>query len=218
MGSLVAGVAHEVRNPLFNISSTLDAFETRLPPGDESARTLETLRRELNRLSALMKDLLDYGRPPALRLQPASVAEALRDAAAFNESLAAQARVRVRVDTAEALEPVPMDRERLVQAFQNLIQNAVQHSPAEGEVLVRAEASGDGRRFVACTFRDHGPGFRPEDVPRVFEPFFTRRRGGTGLGLALVQRIVDQHGGQVVVENHADGGAQITVTLPVGGP
>lgn len=215
VGALVAGVAHEVRNPLFNISATLDAFETHLPPDrPQDRRYLDTLHRELNRLGALMRELLDFARPPALTLRKGNVAEALRDAVAFSESLAALAHVRVRLKVDDALPQVLMDQVRLVQAFQNLIQNAVQHSPAGGEVGVSArEEREEGRRWVTCSVRDTGTGFRPEDLPHVFEPFFTRRRGGTGLGLSLVQRIVEQHGGSVVAANHAEGGALMTVRL-----
>jgi len=217
MGSLVAGVAHEVRNPLFNISSTLDAFETRLPKGTEANRTLDTLRKEIRRLNALMAQLLDYARPPALSLQHGSVTDALQEAVAHSETLAETAQVRLTFEAAGELPPVQMDRERLVQAFQNLIQNALQHSPKGAQVVVRAEETrAHGARFVACSVRDSGPGFQLEDLSHVFEPFFTRRRGGTGLGLSLVHRIVEQHGAKVVAENHPAGGALLTICLPVG--
>jgi signal transduction histidine kinase len=213
MGTLVAGVAHEVRNPLFNLTSTLDVFEARLPPRPEDRRYLDTLRRELNRLAALMRELLDYGRPPELSLRSGEVEDALKEAVGFSESLAALAQVRLRLDQDGRLAPVLMDRPRLVQAFQNLIQNAVQHSPAGGEVVIEARRDGDAG-YVTCSVRDSGAGFQPEDLPHVFEPFFTRRRGGTGLGLSLVQRIVEQHGGSVVAANHPQGGGVTTVRLP----
>jgi PAS domain S-box-containing protein len=213
MGTLVAGVAHEVRNPLFNLTSTLDVFETRLQPRPEDRRYLDTLRRELNRLAALMRELLDYGRPPELALRSGEVEDALREAVSFSEGLATLAQVRLRVEQDGRLPPVLMDRPRLVQALQNLIQNAVQHSPRGGEVVARAEREPNGGA-VTCTVKDSGTGFQPEDLPHVFEPFFTRRRGGTGLGLSLVQRIVEQHGGSVVAANHPEGGALMTVRLP----
>jgi signal transduction histidine kinase len=121
--------------------------------------------------------------------------------------------VRVRLDVPRPLPPVLMDQARLVQALHNLVQNAIQHSSAGAEVVVSAHEEPQGR-WIACLVRDSGPGFRDEDIPHVFEPFFTRRRGGTGLGLSLVQSIVEQHGGSVAVANHADGGALVTVRLP----
>ena len=105
-----------------------------------------------------------------------------------------------------------MDGSRLVLVFENLLINAVQHSVRGGQVHLSAVMEGDG---ATITIRDHGPGFRPEDLSRVFQPFFTRRRGGTGLGLSIVQRIVDEHGGTVHARNHESGGAELRVHLPL---
>jgi signal transduction histidine kinase len=92
----------------------------------------------------------------------------------------------------------------------------VRHAPPKSAVIVEAERMRvDGEQWIDCRVRDEGPGFRPEDLPRIFEPFFTRRRGGTGLGLSIVQRIVEDHGGRIFAGNRADGGAVVTVRLPV---
>ena len=113
----------------------------------------------------------------------------------------------------EGLPLLHVDRGRLAQVFQNLIENAIQHSQRGGQVLFRAERAGeDGVRFAV---EDSGPGFLPGDLHHVFEPFFTRRRGGTGLGLSIVQRIVEQHGGQVSAANRPERGAVMTLILPV---
>jgi signal transduction histidine kinase len=106
------------------------------------------------------------------------------------------------------------DRARVTQVLQNLIENAVHFSPQGGRVEVSLGAVGDGEEaFVECGVRDSGPGFAPADLPRLFEPFFTRRRGGTGLGLSIVKRIVYDHGGEVAAENHAAGGAVVKIRL-----
>jgi signal transduction histidine kinase len=106
-----------------------------------------------------------------------------------------------------------MDRPRLLQVFENLLRNAIQHSATGSIVEVQAVREGDR---VAIRVEDRGPGFRDEDLPRVFEPFFTRRRGGTGLGLSLVQRIVDDHHGQIEARNREGGGASVRVALSAG--
>jgi signal transduction histidine kinase len=109
-----------------------------------------------------------------------------------------------------------MDRGRLLQVFQNLIENALQHSPRGEAVRVRAAIDrADRVAFIECAIEDAGPGFREEDLPRVFEPFFTRRRGGTGLGLSIVQRIVEEHGGRIAAANRTPTGAVVTLRLPV---
>ena len=217
MGSLVAGVAHEVRNPLFGISSTLDAFEAHFGTHEEYQRYIHVLRGELHRLTDLMQDLLEYGRPASLELTPARVEEVIAEAVHACASLVKRSNVDIVNEVLTALPPVRMDRRRLVQAFQNLFENAVQHSPPGGIVTVAAEASRDDEQtWIACAIKDFGPGFRPEDLPRLFEPFFTRRGGGTGLGLSIVQRIVEEHHGNIAASNQPGGGAVITVRLPVG--
>jgi signal transduction histidine kinase len=213
MGALVAGVAHEVRNPLFGISATLDAFESKFKRRTEYRRYLDVLRERVGRLNALMHQLLDYGKPPRLDLAEACPREVMAQAVLACAPLADQKGVEI-VQTAEpGLPSLRVDRLRVAQIFQNLLENAIQHSPAAGCVRFRAQLAEEGRvRFLV---EDSGPGFRAGDFERLFEPFFTRRRGGTGLGLSIVQRIAEQHGGEVVAANRPEGGAVMTVTLPV---
>jgi len=109
-----------------------------------------------------------------------------------------------------------VDPERMAQVFQNVIHNAVLHTPREGRVGVEAALrEAQGRRWIECAVRDGGPGFRSADLPHVFRPLFTRRPGGTGLGLAIAQRIVEMHGGAMRAENRPQGGAVVTVRLPL---
>jgi PAS domain S-box-containing protein len=210
MGSLVAGVAHEVRTPLFSISATLDAFSEGTPEELEEGSRL--LRAQVKRLGNLMSDLLDYGKPPALQLEEGGIVDIVDRAVRACEGLAADAEVGVRVDRNGSMPVVRRDARRLEQAFQNLVANAIQHSPRGGTVHVVTEA-GAGR--VECRVEDEGVGIPEENLSRLFEPFFTRRKGGTGLGLPIVQRIVEAHGGRVAAANRLHRGAVFTVTLPV---
>lgn len=215
MGSLVAGVAHEVRNPLFGISSTLDAFEARHGQAEAFQKYFALLRRETGRLSTLMRDLLDYGRPPRLEVGDVDWDAVVDEAVQLCAPLAGSAGVTVRREGGTPGRRPRLDRGRMQQALQNVIQNAVQHSPPGGAVSVAVGESDDGQGpHVWCAVRDAGPGFRPEDLPHLFEPFFTRRSGGTGLGLSLAQRIVSQHGGRLEARNRPEGGAEMTVALP----
>jgi signal transduction histidine kinase len=115
----------------------------------------------------------------------------------------------------EALPQVLLNRRRLVYVLSNLVRNAVQHSPAGAvvEVAVEPEGKAPGAGLV-CRVRDRGSGIAAEDLPRLFEPFFSRRRGGTGLGLAVAQRIVEEHGGRIRARNRPGGGAEVTFWLP----
>jgi signal transduction histidine kinase len=224
LGTLVAGVAHEVRNPLFGLSAVLDAFESRF--GDQEAHRsyLALVKAQVQRLNVLMQQLLDYGKPLALELTPGRLEEAAAEAVAGCAALAGGRGVEVTVDAAPGLPAVPMDRAGIVQAFQNLIDNAVAHSPRRGRVrVVLAAGAGGGAPgrlggWVTGRVEDSGPGFRPEDLARVFDPFFSRRRGGTGLGLSIVQRVVEQHGGRITAANRPGGGAVMELLLPAAPP
>jgi len=215
MGSLVAGVAHEVRNPLFGISATLDAFEARFGQRAEYQQYVAVLRGELERLSHLMADLLDYGKPTSLEFSEGAIAEVVAEAVQGCRALAEGAKVAIANAVDGGFPRVRMDRRRLLQVFQNLLDNAVRHAPPRSAVIVEAERTRvDGEAWIDCRVRDEGPGFRAEDLPHIFEPFFTRRRGGTGLGLSIVQRIVEDHGGRIFAANRPEGGAVVTVRLP----
>lgn len=212
MGALVAGVAHEVRNPLFGISATLDALENKFG-ADAFREYTVALREEVDRMSRLMHDLLEYGRPIAATLRGESPREVLQSAVRSMRALARQNRVTLHCAIADALPAVRMDSGRLLQVFENVLKNAIEHSPEGSEIQVSVTADAH-RSTVTVVVEDAGPGFAPEDLPRIFEPFFTRRRGGTGLGLSLSRRIVDAHGGSIRASNRSGGGASIAITLP----
>jgi signal transduction histidine kinase len=216
MGSLVAGVAHEVRNPLFGISSTLDAFEARFGAREEFQRYLAILRGELSRLTELTRELLEYGRAPSLELSPGKVEEVIDAAVEACAPLAQRLDIKVAARVSEGLPPVHRDQRRLLQVFQNLLENAIHHSPTGGLITVEGvEVYADEQAWIDYVIEDSGPGFRPEDLPWIFEPFFTRRRGGTGLGLSIAQRIVEEHHGTITAGNRPEGGAVVTVRLPL---
>ncbi|QRK10187.1 PAS domain S-box protein [Archangium violaceum] len=216
MGTLVAGVAHEVRNPLFGISVTLDAFEAQYGHTPGTERYVSVLRREVSRLNELMRGLLTYGRPSSTELYPCTLSSVLAEAVDATTALAREWAARVEVQVEPDLPRVPMDPGRLAQVFQNLIANAIQHSPRGGTVRLTARRLQDeGATRVECVVMDQGPGFSAEDLARVFEPFYTRREGGVGLGLSIVQRIVEEHQGTVSVGHGPEGGAEVRVCLPV---
>ncbi|HEX3131738.1 MAG TPA: ATP-binding protein [Thermoanaerobaculia bacterium] len=216
MGALVAGVAHEVRNPLFGISATLDALEAHVEGGQDLAELpqfLQVLRGQLGRLTGLMQDLLDYGRPAAIETHPLPLGSVVARAVTACDPLARQRGVAIRTAVPEGLPLLRLDRDRLSQALINLVENAIQHSPEDGAVSIQAVLLAD--QGVEFTVRDSGPGIAPDDLPHLFEPFFSRRVGGTGLGLSIVQRIVEEHGGHVSAANHPEGGACLSVRLPL---
>jgi PAS domain S-box-containing protein len=217
MGSLVAGVAHEARNPLFGISANLDALEAAQPAAaGQSHEVVTHMRQALNRLTGLMQQLLDYGKPPAPEFAEGALGDVIAEAVDACRPLTERAEVKIVSRVPAGLVPLRMDRQRLVQLIENLLENAIQHSPKGSEVVVEAAPVLEGERdFIEARISDRGPGFSEQDLTKVFEPFFTRRRGGTGLGLSIVQRIVQDHGGHIHAGNRREGGAEMVVRLPV---
>ncbi|NOK16447.1 ATP-binding protein [Corallococcus carmarthensis] len=215
MGAIVAGVAHEVRNPLFSISAVVDAVEATYGAQPELKPYLDVLRGEVRRLTHLTQELFEYGRPTRGEWTDGAVGAVVADALSACELPSDKAAVKLARAVSDALPPVRMDARRLFHVFRNVVENAVQHSPQGTTVHVTAEAVEEGGRpWVRCTVHDGGPGFKSEDLPHVFEPFFSKRRGGTGLGLSIVQRILEEHQGRIRLSNHPQGGAEVTILLP----
>ncbi len=216
MGALVAGVAHEVRTPLFGISSVVDALETRLQRVGQGAALgehLGVLRGEVERLSRVMRDLIEFGRPATGDRVEAPLVDVVREALALCAAQAAEGGVTLDPVLGDEPFPMTMARERLVQVFRNVVENAIQHTPRGGGVRIALRRADDGT--AECVISDTGGGIPPDDVPHVFDPFFSRRRGGTGLGLAVVRRIVVEHHGSVTAANAVGGGAAFVIRLPV---
>jgi PAS domain S-box-containing protein len=215
LGSLVAGVAHEVRNPLFGISSILDAFETRFSDRTEYLRYTNVLRDEIGRLTVLMEELLEYGKPFRGELFLVSMEEMISRSIRACLPAAEVAQVSLVSDVEESLPKIRIDRRRLSKVFVNLIENAIQHSPSSSVVTIEARRIIDGNYdWVQCAIRDTGAGILEEDIPKIFEPFFSKRRGGTGLGLAIAHRIMQEHGGKLIAGNNPSGGACMIARFP----
>jgi PAS domain S-box-containing protein len=215
IGALVAGVAHEVRNPLFAVSATLDALHQASEGRYEEH--FEILNEQIARMAKLMQHLLDYGRPSHPRFSYDDQIEYTVDLAL--ESYAQQAAASgVTIEKIVESEPPTLffDPERIGRALENVIHNAILHSPEGGRVSIRLVRSDENhQRWLLVRVEDEGPGFPLEAIDRVFEPFFTKRKGGTGLGLSMVRQIVEEHGGKVAVENRPSGGAAVVIRLPV---
>jgi signal transduction histidine kinase len=216
LGSLVAGVAHEVRNPLFGISSILDAFETRFSDRTEYLRYTDVLRDEVGRLTVLMEELLEYGKPFKGDFYELSIDEVITKSLRACAPAGEVAHVGLENNIKDPLPKLMVDRRRLSKVFVNLIENAIQHSPSGGTVRVEAcEVHEAMQSWIDCSVKDCGPGILEEDQSIIFEPFFSKRRGGTGLGLAIAARIMGEHGGKLIAGNNPEGGACMTARFPV---
>lgn len=214
-GTLIAGLAHEVLNPLFAISAVVDTLEAEPSTAVTKARFSGLLRQEIERLRELMDELLNYAEPLRGKPGEGSLVDAVEDAVRVQAQAAARAQVTITTRLRLGDETIHV-RSRLVsQVFQSLLDNAVGFSPTHGQIEVAATLIvEDSRRFIECHVRDHGAGFNLQDLPRVFEPFFTVRQGSRGLGLAVAQRVVEELGGWIKAENAPTGGALVTFRVP----
>jgi len=216
VGSLVANVSHEVRNYLFSIGGLLEVIQRRFGDTAELQVYVESLQGEVGRLKKLMGGLLEYGRPGDLERAPERPSTLAREALQTVASQASAKGIQLTFQGSNGNLELSVDRLRLVQVLVNVLDNAIAHSPAGSEVTVEVQdLTQRDLPYIRFSVQDQGPGIPPEDLPRIFEPFFSRRPGGTGLGLAIVHRLVDLHGGEIQVKNRADGGADVQILLPV---
>ncbi len=209
VGQLAAGLAHEIRNPLASLSAVLQMLQE-----DRPSRQLELALGESERLNRLVEDFLAAARRPTLRRVPLQLDELVTDIVeSFRQDPRFTGRVVVRVDTEAVAAWVDPDRMR--QVVWNLLTNAAQASLSGGEVRVSVGHAGPG---AGITIADDGVGISAAELPRIFDPFFTRRAGGTGIGLALVDQIVRAHGGSVEVASLPGEGTRFTIQLPSASP
>lgn len=219
LSRLLARLAHEIRNPLSSLAIHVQLLEEDLartapPVREQAAGRLEIIQGELRRLENLVKQFLSLAGPSALDLQPVAVAGIIEHVCELLEPEAAAREIQLVRSVAPALPPVTADPGQLTQALVNLLVNALQAVERQGRVEVGAllDANGD---VVRLEVRDTGPGVPVDKRSAIFEPYFTTKAEGSGLGLWIVQQIVTAHGGVVEVSSGADGGATFTLRLPL---
>jgi signal transduction histidine kinase len=218
LGELSAVVAHEVRNPLGAIFNAVGSLKQLLQPTGDQALLLKIVREEADRLNSIVSDLLDFARPRAPTLHRESVGLVIDDAVAAALGTS-HTQVRVVREFDPQLPLVPMDARLLRQAVLNVAMNALQAMPQGGELTVRTRAeAGPQGKVVRIEVSDSGTGISEHLRARIFEPFFTTRAAGTGLGLALVKRIIEDHRGEVEVTSAPGQGTTFILKLPLEAP
>jgi signal transduction histidine kinase len=205
---LAAAIAHEVRNPLASLSGAVQLL--RREQEDEPLH--EIIHREVGRINSLVTDFLENTRLGVFNLQPADLATLVSEVV---EAFSKDARYREIIRLVEEVDDLPLldvDAERIRQVMWNLLLNAAQAMPSGGMIHISAVQVGDRIRLMVA---DEGVGIPEADLQRIFDPFYTTRQGGTGLGLATVERVAREHGGSVWVRSEPGGGTAIAIWLPL---
>jgi signal transduction histidine kinase len=217
LGQLSAGLAHEIRNPLGVIKGSAETLGRKLPTADPVARELaEYISSEVNRLNSLVSRFLSFAKPLELKKQPEDISQIVEHALKAAQEHWPDSRVQVERAYTSELALVPADAELTEQVFKNLVFNAYEAmEPSGGKLRVEVSKEfSDGRRGVEVAFSDTGPGVPQELREQIFNPFFTTKSNGVGLGLSIVSKIVDDHGGWIREEPGSQGGACFRVFLP----
>jgi two-component system, NtrC family, sensor histidine kinase PilS len=210
VGHLAAGVAHEIRNPLAAISGSIELLRQVPQTSDDDRSLMDIVTREIERLNALITDLLDYANPRALQQVEFDVSRLVSETAAVAQQDKSHAAVEIIVDCEQPL-LIRADADKLRQVVWNLVRNACDASPRPGAIQVATRRQGDN---VLISVTDAGSGISPSQIARIFDPFFTTKRKGTGLGLATCHAIVTDHGGRIDVDSSTAKGTTMTVVLP----
>lgn len=214
LGELAAGLAHEVRNPLAGIAGAVDILGRELPASSPSRGIVREVQQEVRRIQTILNELLDYARPKPFDVRPADLNATIDHTVQLARQQTASRPIDVRFAPAE-LPLVAHDPLQIQRLVLNLVLNAFQ--AIEGDGLVEL-ALGTENGFARVTVRDNGRGIPPEQLASIFRPFFTTKRQGTGLGLSLSRRIVEQHGGNIEVRSVVGKGTEFVVRLPLAPP
>jgi len=229
VGMLAAGLAHEIRNPLSAMKMNLQMVEQELDAatasesaptmnvGGGSAEVRELLREstvQIDRLNDLVTQFLSYARPARLELRPSDLNRVVRETVHFLQAEAGNRNVRTDLALDPHLPSVPLDETQVRQALLNIYRNAFEALDSRGGGTVRARTSVSNGGPVRLVIEDDGPGVPVDRLERIFTAFFSSKPGGTGLGLPVVQRIVEGHGGSIMVESPPGMGARFVLSFP----
>ena len=220
LGKLSAGIAHEIRNPLTSIKILIHSLVDEMATAASREKDMAVIETEIERVNKIIKQFLDFARPRPPSLELRDVRKVLEETIALVVyEMEAQGILLKREDD-PALPPVPMDGEQMKQVFLNLLLNAIQAMPQGGKLkvatAVQSHSGGTrGSPGVAITFQDSGEGIAEEIQSRIFEPFFSTKEEGIGLGLPIAQRIIEEHRGKIRLESTLGKGTTFYITLPL---
>lgn len=213
IGSLAAGVAHEIRNPLSSIKGFAKYFEGRSEAGSEEQALAKVMAKEVDRLNRVITELLELVRPSDLRIQQVDINEVVEHSLHLIRQDAESKNIAIEFIPNQTLPRMAMDPDRFTQALLNLYLNAIQAIGADGTLAV--DVSQTNESDVKIVVRDSGKGINPDDLTNIFHPYFTTKAAGTGLGLTIVQKVIEEHNGKVSVTSNPHQGTQFNMVIPL---
>ena len=216
VGKLAASVAHEIRNPLTAIKMWLFSIQKDVGGEDALDRKFEIVSAEIRRLENIVRNFLEFSRPPELKLSVESISAILDRTLELTAPRLADCKIALLRQDAPNLPPVLADSEQIMQVLLNLLNNAAEATGEEGRIRVisTAESYAEGREMVVVRLSDSGPGMPKEVSRRIFEPFFSTKDDGTGLGLCIAGRITARHQGRLVLESSNEQGTTFAIYIP----
>ena len=220
MGELAAGVAHEIRNPLAGIAGAIEIISKDFPKDHPDREILDDLKQEVRRIEKVLSDLLTYARPKAPQFGVADLQDTVARTLQFARQQIGSKNVEFSIQIPSTLPRFRMDPEQLHQVLLNLVLNGIQALDQAGKITIQARVlpgSGAPNRpnFIEISVSDTGGGISREQLEKIFRPFYTTKRGGTGLGLSLCRRIMSQHGGTLSAESEINKGSRFIIRLPM---
>ena len=213
LGSLAAGVAHEIRNPLSSIKGFAQFFLKKNPSESTDHKYSEVMIQEVERLDRVIANLLNYANPKEPAREQTSFANIIHRSIALIADEAQAKKVDVSAEIAKNIPPVKVDKDQITQVLLNIALNGLDAMKKGGKLTVRCFID-DERKSVIVEIEDTGHGIPEEELPRIFDPFYTTKKTGTGLGLAIAHRIVENHGGTLSVKSTAGSGTTFRITVP----
>lgn len=218
IGQLTAGLAHELRNPLSSIRGTAEILADDYSPDHPKYEMAGVLLKESARLNEILDSFLDFARPRPLQIQEKDLRSELSNVVETLNQHSAKGEHDIVLDVKGDVPRVQVDPDRLMQVFLNLGINALEAMEKKGTLTIRLSTkTRDDRRCVSIIFQDEGPGIDQKTVEKIFNPFFTTKQSGTGLGLPISHRIVEDHGGRIEVTSTPGEGSTFEILLPVEG-
>jgi two-component system sensor histidine kinase HydH len=219
MGTVAAGVAHEIKNPLNAIVIYLELLKKELtkekPESAKMAEKLNVIEQEIERLSDMATEFLSYSNVGSLETSPIDLRLLLTQVLRFIGYQAKEQNVTIHRSLARSLPEVSVNHKQMKQVFINIILNALQAMPESGKLRVTLEKSKGRKDFLQISFRDTGDGIPAEIQSHIFEPFYTTRKGGTGLGLSFVDKVIKEHGGEVEIKSERGQGTEVILYVPL---